>query len=547
METELTRRIRAGVIGEGRILDGPFGARRITYADYTASGRALDFVEDFIRDQVLPNYANTHTSGSQTGNRTELARESARRTIHEAVHAGPDHLVIFTGSGATAAVNKLVDILGLRHDPVAAGTEPPMVLVGPYEHHSNELPWRESYADVVEVALTADGRLDLLDLAEKLRAYRNRPLIIGSFSAASNVTGMLTDVDAVSRLLHSAGALAFWDYAAAGPYVDIRVNESAPGRGDGKDAVFLSPHKFIGGPQTPGVLVVRRGLISRAVPTAPGGGTVEYVDGVGHSYVADPVRREEGGTPAIVESVRAGIVFALKDAVGVPLIRHNEKRLRHRVLRRWQRSANLEILGNPDADRLPIFSFTIRHDGRRLHHHFVAAVLNDLFGIQSRSGCSCAGPYGHHLLGIDPARSREFRALIERGLEGFKPGWVRLSFNYFFSDEVTNYLIRAVDLVAEHGHRLLPDYRFDIATGHWRHRRAEPAGAFRLDRAWTDPAVPHEAAGEATLAWNLAEATRLLQSRPGTDVGPPPDLPPGLERLRWFSLPAVCLEAPILQ
>src|SRR6516165_5504854 len=338
-------RIRRGVIGEGELMDGPFGPRRVTYADYTASGRSLDFIEDFIRDAVLPRYANTHTESSGTGLATTRLREDARRIIRETVGGTDDDLVIFCGSGATAAVNKLIGILELR---IPAGlderyeltgripdAERPVVFVGPYEHHSNELPWRESMAEVVVIGEDAGGHIDLADLERQLKRFAGRPLLIGSFSAASNVTGILTDTSAVAALLHAHGALSFWDYAAAGPYLPIRVAASRPGGGDHKDAVFLSPHKFPGGPQTPGVLVVRRQLVRNSVPTAPGGGTVAFVDPIGHQYLDDPVAREEGGTPAIVESIRAGLVFALKQAVGTEVIQASEERLWKRALRRW--------------------------------------------------------------------------------------------------------------------------------------------------------------------------------------------------------------------
>ena len=257
--------------------------------------------------RCCPRYANTHTESSGTGLQTSRLREDARRIIRDAVGGTADDLVIFCGSGATAAVNKLIGILELR---IPAGlderyqlsaripeAERPVVFVGPYEHHSNELPWRESIADVVVIGEDADGHIDVADLERELDRYARRPLLIGSFSAASNVTGILTDTGAVAALLHAHGALSFWDYAAAGPYVDIRVSPSAPDAGDHKDAVFLSPHKFPGGPQTPGVLVVRRELVRNAVPTSPGGGTVAFVDPVGHRYLDDPVAREEGGRP----------------------------------------------------------------------------------------------------------------------------------------------------------------------------------------------------------------------------------------------------------
>jgi selenocysteine lyase/cysteine desulfurase len=549
----LLERIRAGIIGEGAVLDGPYGPRRITYADYTASGRSLDFVEDAIRAHVLPRYANTHTESSGTGLATGRLREEARQIIHDAVGGTEEDLVIFCGSGATAAVNKLVGILELRL-PTRYGRpgdpeQRPVVFVGPYEHHSNELPWRECVADVVPIGADPDGHIDRAELAAQLQRYVDRPLKIGSFSAASNVTGILTDADEIAALLHAYGALSFWDYAAAGPYVPIRVRESATGAGDHKDAVFLSPHKFVGGPQTPGVLVVRRELVRNAVPTVPGGGTVAFVDPTSHRYLDDPVAREEGGTPAIVESIRAGLVFALKEAVGTDAIQASEERLWKRALRRWSANPNVELLGNPDARRLSIVSLRIRRGERYLHHNFVVAVLNDLFGIQARGGCSCAGPYGHRLLAIDTVHSHRFQDEIRQGCEGIRPGWTRINFNYFISDTVADYLVDAVDLIARYGDRLLGDYIFDPHTGLWRHRAGTARPALWLrDLAYAAagmlprPPRPHRA-GEEALAGYLDEARRLLAGYPESLDDRPTGLARDFEALRWFHLPPSCLDA----
>ena len=538
-ERRLIERIRESVIGDDAVLDGPFGPRRMVYADATASGRSLSFVEDFIRDHVLPMYGNTHTEASATGRHTTALRDEARRMIHESLNGTKDDVVIFCGTGATGAIDKLIRLLAW--DP----RDRPVVFIGPYEHHSNELPWRESTAELVTIRQDRDGAIDAEHLEYELRRHAGRALKIGSFSAASNVTGIVSDVDRISILLHRHGALACWDYAAAGPYLPIDMN-AAPAVADGhlahKDAVFVSPHKFAGGPGTPGVLVVKRSLLRNRIPSVPGGGTILFVSPSEQAYHPDPTIREEGGTPGIVESIRAGLVFALKEQVGAEDIARREHDLARRALASWRENPRIGILGSTERERLAIVSFSVRHRGRLLHANFVATLLSDLFGIQARSGCFCAGPYLHRLHGIDDRWSDRMSAQAVKGQMGALLSFTRLSFNYYISETAFAYILDAVHLIAESGWKLLPLYEFDSETGRWRHR----AGISDPPPRLRDVLTPGRAPSPPATAPDSVLATQLLQARQiiaDVEMHPPtgplsdPVVSAEFERIRWFPLP----------
>ena len=428
-----TEFFRTALIGEGMMLPG---GKPLVYADYVASGRALTQVEDYITRHVLPFYANTHTDTSFTGAYSTNLREDARGEIARLTKADACS-VIFAGSGATAGLNRLVALTGV---PQAKN---PVVFLGPYEHHSNILPWRESNATVVEIPEAEEGGPDLVALEAALVEYADADLKIGTFSAASNVTGVITDTDPVTRILKAHGALAIWDYAGGAPYLSI---DMATGTDAEKDAVVLSAHKFPGGPAASGVLIVRDTAVKLDIPSWPGGGTVEFVSPWEHDYSDNIAAREEAGTPNVIGDIRAALVFMVKDAIGQETITAREHELNAMAFYGWASNPHLTMLGVEMSNRLPIFSFLVKDGaGKQIDPQVFTRELSERYGIQARGGCACAGPYGHRLLGIDRETSDRLRAEILGGNEAAKPGWVRLNFSYLMNDETAQFIIDSVN------------------------------------------------------------------------------------------------------
>lgn len=473
-------KVRQSVISASYVTT-PFGRRRLVYADHTASGRPLEVVEKYLESEVLPWYANTHSEMSYNGRLCTQMRETARKVIADAFGADSSYAVIFTGQGTTSAINKLVDALGIKI-PYALNraynlvsripeNERPVILVGPWEHHSNELPWRESIGTVVEVELGDDGSFDLQKLDQALNAYRGRPLI-ASFSAASNVTGVLAPLEEIAKRVKARGGLVFFDCAAVAPHHCPRLDKI------GADGLFFSGHKFMGGPGSPGVLIAKRSLFAE-VPTQPGGGTVTCVMSTKHWYSQSVEAREEAGTPDIIGAIRLGLAFTVRDQIGCDRIGKIEKALRDRAVAELSKEPNLRILGNSSLPSMPIISFEVMAPsstrGKKLHHNFVVALLNDLFGIQARSGCMCAGPYMVRLLGACPTEGCTGEAP-----EIQRPGFARISFNYLTTEEECEYVIRAIQFVAREGYRFVSRYVYDKASGGWIYTGPKPVPSVRV-------------------------------------------------------------------
>ena len=551
--------LRQQIVGVDSTFETPFGERLMVYCDYTASGRCLRFVESYLQS-LQRVYANTHTEDDITGRSMSQLLHEAEEAIKRSVNAGPQGRIIACGTGATGAIDKLQQIIGVTLAPatrrnlgdmldaeVIAKTQP-VVFIGPYEHHSNELSWRQSIATTVQVRLDASGQIDLAHLEELLQdpRYEGRERI-GSFSAASNVTGMKSDVRQISSLLHKYGAIACFDYAACAPYVDIDMNPEPEFEGEDPsiDAIFISPHKFLGGPGSSGVLVFNERIYDRELPpSVSAGGTVDYVGMNDQDFIANIEEREKAGTPGVLQTLKAGLVFQIKDAVGADVIHAREHEYAARALRSWGDNDGIELLGNPDPDsRVGIISFNIKGpSGQYLHHKFLTVLLNDLFGIQSRAGCSCAGPYGHRLLDIDDETSEKYRSAVQQGHCGLKPGWCRVGLHWVMDDAEANYVIEAVHFLAREGHHFLNLYDFDLATGTWVHKYAAGtlpefslAAALQIDQG--EPATLSLQLRQQLYRHYLTEAQKIAEQLRNEPQAKLAELTGDLRELQFFAMP----------
>ncbi|KAG5192248.1 pyridoxal phosphate-dependent transferase, partial [Tribonema minus] len=535
--------IRRELVGRLSPFMSPYGQMPLVYADWTATGRSLASIESYIANEVMPMYGNTHTTTSITGSQSTCFQHEARQLVAEYVNAkitgrASEDCVLFTGNGATAAVAKLVQALGLCQQlpPGTPRNQRPVVFVGPWEHHSNLLPWRESCAEVVMLRDTAWSRrgegegegagVDMEHLERVLVEYAGRPLAVGAFSAASNVTGVTCDTDAISgahhvrfeytfgvqrnvtgvtcdtdalsALLHRHGALACWDCATAAPHMRVNMNPVVVGADQSlvyKDAIFMSGHKFVGGPGTPGVLVVKRRLLANAVPTVPGGGSVFFVTPTDHRFLRNREEREEAGSPDLLGVVRLGLAMRLQQQLCALRIESCSAKTPPLPLPPPPAAAAAAAAATDapqpprraaTGGRLPILSFLIRcgsggsggaqqqqqRRGARplfLHYNFVCALLNDLFGVQARGGCACAGPYAQRLLGLSASAVRALETQLLLKHELLRPGFTRLSLAFFNSEAEVDHILSAVHFVADKGALFLPQYRMNHRTGEWKH------------------------------------------------------------------------------
>ncbi len=458
--------------------------KTLLHLDYTASAQGLEFIESYIKD-FLRTYANTHTETSATGKSSTRRFHQAIDIIRNHVGAGKDSFVIPCGYGATGAIERIQKILGLYFSPKGQKNvsetlnidlknllgEKYVVFVGPSEHHSNDVTWQDAaLCSFVRIKAIKTGpmtnHLDLVDLEKQLKKYSNH-IKIGSFSAASNVTGMETDLKAIGKILKQHEAYFFVDYAASGPYTKINIDEI------GIDGIFLSTHKNIGGVNL-GLLVGKNRIYDPSVhPSFGGGGTVTAVTPWEYHFHEKIEEREYPGTPAIRQVWQAALSFQIKEWIGFDTIRNIDQTYTKRFIAFMEQHPMLSLLGNADPHlRVPIFSFLIKHGDKMLHHTLVAALLNDLFGIQARSGCACAGPFGHELLGIEKDLSDRYVELILNVLNGFKPGWTRIGIHYTLSEEEFSYTLKALNAIAYFGPLFLDQYSLDPYTGEWIHDHA---------------------------------------------------------------------------
>ena len=462
---------RKNIIGHNKKFQTPYGEKKILYADWIASGRLYKPIEDKIRNEFGPFVGNTHTETSITGTSMTKAYHLAHQKIKEHVNANDDDVIITPGFGMTAAVNKLQRMLGIRvpenlHKFVSLSEkEKPVVFITHMEHHSNQTSWLETIADVVVIQPDMQGLVDLNKLETELKKYKNRRLKIGSFTACSNVTGIETPYHQMAKLVHKYDGCCFVDFAASAPYVEINMHPDDPS--ERLDAIFFSPHKFLGGPGSSGVLIFNSKFCAfNKIPDQPGGGTVDWTNPWGeHKYVDNLELREDGGTPGFLQAIRIALCIQLKDEMNIVRIKKREHELVKIAFEEMRKIPYLEILADSIEDRLGIISFYIPF----IHFNLLVKLLNDRYGIQVRGGCSCAGTYGHILLNIDKATSKRITDRINEGDLSDKPGWVRLSLHPTMTNNELYYIINAIKEIVENIDELQRDYYYSSKVNEFYH------------------------------------------------------------------------------
>ena len=473
------------IVGSNTNFSTPFGTRKIVYADWTASGRAYAPIENCIQSKILPYVANTHTDATITGTLMSKAYEEAKQIIKKHAGAGDEDILIFCGSGMTGCVNKLQRILGLRipgriTDYSHVNGEnadryfsidkklKPVVFITHMEHHSNQISWLETIADVEIIQPASDGNVDLKHFIFLLEKYKERKHKIAAVTACSNVTGIQTPYFEIARLIHKSGGLCFVDFACSAPYVDINMH---PCQQDSSlDAIYFSPHKFLGGVGAPGVLIFNKRIYNNKTPDQPGGGTIVYSNPwKEHEYVSDTEQKEDGGTPPFLGAIKAAMSIRLKEKMGIENIQQREKEILKIVFNRFEKISNIEVLAGHYRTRIGVVSFIIRD----AHYNLMVKMLNDRFGIQTRGGCSCAGTYGHVLLNVGKEESHQILKKIRSHDFSSKPGWVRLSIHPCMSNTQVNFIMDAIEETAFRWKEWRNDYEYDATSNRYFSTRFE--------------------------------------------------------------------------
>jgi selenocysteine lyase/cysteine desulfurase len=463
---------RENIIGQNQFFDAPMGNKRIIYADWTASGRLYKPIEDNILRDFAPFVANTHTETNVCGTLMTLAYHKARDIIKQHVNAAPTDCIINYGSGMTGVINKFQRILGLkvpekrRNNFVIEEKDRPVVFLTHMEHHSNQTSWIETICDVEVIAPNTEGLVDLEHFDFLLKKYQNRPIKIAAITACSNVTGIETPYYEMASMIHQVGGLCFVDFACSAPYVKIDMHP--PQYSDGfLDAIYFSPHKFLGGPGTSGVLIFNSRLYDNKIPDNPGGGTVKWTDPwKGHEFVDDIEEREDGGTPPFLQTIRTALSVKLKEEMGIENIMKREEELVELIFNQLRNVKNVHILAGEHHHRLGVVSFYIEN----LHFNLGVKLLNDRFGVQVRGGCSCAGTYGHYLLEVNQHVSRVLTAQISKGDLTNKPGWIRMSIHPTMTDDEVLEICEAIESLAQNHREWALDYVYNVKSNEFSHK-----------------------------------------------------------------------------